>query len=119
GPVLPAYAISLNGAGAHVGLSAHESVVVIRRRFNPSAPTTESCGVPARSDVNAICVPLGDHVGVVSIAGLFVMRRTFEPSRFITYSSGLPSRFDVKQIRVPSGEKIGSQFCATPLVGVS
>jgi len=40
GPVLPAYAISLNGAGAHVGLSAHESFVVIRRRFNPSAPTT-------------------------------------------------------------------------------
>ena len=64
-------------------------------------------------------MPLGDHVGVVSMAGLLVMRRTLEPSRFITYSSGLPSRFEVKQIRVPSGENTGSQFCPTPLVGVS
>jgi len=40
--------------------------------------------VPVRSDVNAICVPVGDQVGVLSIAGLVVSRRTFEPSRLAT-----------------------------------
>ncbi len=76
-------------------------------------------GEPERSDVKAICTPVGDQVGVVSMAGWFVSRRMPPPSRFITYSSGLPSRFDVKAILVPSGDQAGSQFCVLPLVGSS
>ena len=42
------------------------------------------CGVPVRSDVNAIWLPVGDHVGVTSIAGWFVRRRMPDPSRLTT-----------------------------------
>jgi len=67
-PVRDAYAISLNGAGYHVGLS-HQDSLVIRCCSEPSAFMIQICGNPLRFDVNAICVPVGDHVGVTSFSG--------------------------------------------------
>ena len=64
GPDRAEYAISLNGAGDQVARSAHDSPNVMRRTFKPSVSITQICGEPDRSDVNAICVPVGDHVGV-------------------------------------------------------
>src|SRR5688572_4828009 len=84
GPDCPAYAISLNGAGDHVGRSAFDSPNVSRRWFKPSASISQICAEPERSDVKAICVPVGDHVGAVSPNWLFVSRRTSEPFRFMT-----------------------------------
>ncbi len=82
-PVREAYAISLNGAGDHVGRSHHDSLVILRGS-DPSAFTIQICGEPVRFEVNAIWVPVGDHVGVTSTSGWFVSRRRPVPSRLIT-----------------------------------
>ena len=63
----------MNGAGDHVGRSAHDSPNVTRLTFSPSASISQICGDPERSDVNAICVPVGDQVGDASAAELFVI----------------------------------------------
>ena len=42
---------------------------MIRVLALPSAFMIQICGVPLRSDVNAIWLPVGDHVGVTSIVG--------------------------------------------------
>src|SRR3989442_15282447 len=82
GPERDANAISLYGAGDQVGRSQYESEIGSFCSPSPSAPTTYNCGAPVRSDIKAICVPLGDHVQVVSAVGGFVSARTFPPSPF-------------------------------------
>ena len=82
-PACDAYAISLNGAGDHVGRS-HQVSRVICCWPEPSAFMIQIWGRPVRFDVKAIWLPVGDHVGVTSFSGWLVSRRNPLPSRFTT-----------------------------------
>src|SRR5262249_13568958 len=83
GPLRDAYAISLNGAGDHVGLSQYDSDVFFDSPV-PSAAIMLICGAPERAEANVVRAPVGRRVGEMSMPVCLVSRRTLDPSRLAT-----------------------------------